>query len=431
MKEFIIEDKNPGRSYKRNHFERSQSPVGFRRDNLTIRSQNGENRENSNSKRTNINIKLEEYKDTSYQNTNNVGSDMSISKGSREVYVGNLPGGIDVAQLMKFINSEISDNCDIVYFGNPVVSAWINSDGKYAFCECKSIDIANHLLGLNNTLNLNGNLLRIGRPKINGISNINEIKSSSSISTNQLSQNLGIISPYFSNIPLIVSKKEPFLITRIKNFHNIEDIRESVSGRINISILDLIDYKRKYKIAICEVETSDIHSLGKLFEIFDSKINILNISEISENNKIIKFLNTTLLKKIKNIQVEEYIDYKNSRECFGIYSSLVIPNYPCRCIMLSRLLTFEEVTADFIDLIATDIKNECYKFGEVMKFKILRPEEVSCDTRLLDLHIGSVFVLYKTVEEAINAKLNLYKMRFLGRSVKVKYFSESRFLDIN
>ncbi|KAK6588167.1 splicing factor U2AF U2 snRNP auxiliary factor large subunit [Cryptosporidium xiaoi] len=421
----VIDNRNSCTSYKNNSFKKFEDLVELSKDSSLIRSQNRENAENSNSERSNFNINLGE---TFYKDLNNVNPGTSSSKTSREVYVGNLPSGINVAQLLEFINLSVSDNYDYTSLGNPVISAWINPDGKYAFCECRSIDIASNLLGLNNTLNLNGHFLKIGKPKISGISNISEIKSSSSISTNQLSQHLGIISPYFGNIPLMVSKKEIFLITKISNFYNIYSLRKSVKGRININILDLINYKEKYKIAICEVETSDVHSLERLFEVFGEKINILNLRDISENNKIIKFINTTLLNQIKNIQLNElHVDSTDSKEYLGIYSSLIIPNYPSRCIVLSKLLTFEEITTDNIGLITTDIKNECSKFGEIVNFEIPKPKKISQNIGKSDLQIGSVFILYNTVEDAINAKLNLFKMRFLGRNIRVKYLPESEF----
>ena len=48
--------------------------------------------------------------------------------------------------------------------GNPVVSAWISSDGHYAFVEFRTADEANHGFKLQ-AMNIQGSEIKIGRPK--------------------------------------------------------------------------------------------------------------------------------------------------------------------------------------------------------------------------------------------------------------------------
>lgn len=100
------------------------------------------------------------------------------NKLAREVYIGNLPPNTQIPALTEFINSSlrqlgtsqvVSTPClSVLGFTNPlgsVVTAWVSTDGKYAFIEFRSIEettaALNHLGGVNYC----GMPLRIGRPK--------------------------------------------------------------------------------------------------------------------------------------------------------------------------------------------------------------------------------------------------------------------------
>lgn len=81
-------------------------------------------------------------------------------------YIGNLPPGITVPQLIEFVNAAmkqlgIAKDPSM----NSVVSAWISTDGHYAFCELRTLDEANNALVYMNGLAVGAFSLKVGRPK--------------------------------------------------------------------------------------------------------------------------------------------------------------------------------------------------------------------------------------------------------------------------
>ncbi|CUV06593.1 unnamed protein product [Cryptosporidium hominis] len=353
------------------------------------------------------------------------------SKPLREVYVGNLPQGITVAELLEYINRSIIKNSVSHTHGNPVVSAWINSDGKYAFCECRSIEEANALLRLNNLLSFKGNLLRIGKPKVSE-NIIGDQPSNNSTLINQISQSTAIISPYFNNIPLVLKKKETILITGINKKFVLEDIKEMFSIK-NIEILELIDYRNKYKIAICEGDlNTDI--TDKVVNKLGTEIKILRMK--SCNSKVIHAVNNHL--KNMSCIVRESNKLLLKREKFNNIQnknviSLLLPQKPCRCILLSNILAVEELLIpSTYSSIHKEIHEKCLKYGEIYKTTIPIPERaLSSKDQFNDPYFGRAFIFFYNVESAIKAKLDLFRMRFLGRNIKISYYCEHEFLNGN
>uniref|UniRef100_A0A7S0ZSJ5 RRM domain-containing protein n=1 Tax=Noctiluca scintillans TaxID=2966 RepID=A0A7S0ZSJ5_NOCSC len=86
------------------------------------------------------------------------------TKGSRELYVGNLPGGITTPQLVQFLNQV----CQAVKVnslpGEPVVGATMGGGGLFAFVEFRTAEEAANGLRVNG-VELLGCQLKIGRPK--------------------------------------------------------------------------------------------------------------------------------------------------------------------------------------------------------------------------------------------------------------------------
>ena len=82
------------------------------------------------------------------------------AKIDRKLYFGNLPTGITQRMLIDCVNDAMLSLNIIEEPGNPVVSAWISSDGHYAFVEFRTAEEANHGFKLNqmkNGIRLNEN----------------------------------------------------------------------------------------------------------------------------------------------------------------------------------------------------------------------------------------------------------------------------------
>jgi len=92
---------------------------------------------------------------------------LSCPKCQREIYLGNIPPGINVPQLIEIVNSALIMIKANTQPGGPIVSCWISNDGHYAFAEFRSIEEANNSFQLNN-IAICGSQLKVGRPKKQG-----------------------------------------------------------------------------------------------------------------------------------------------------------------------------------------------------------------------------------------------------------------------
>lgn len=358
-------------------------------------------------------------------------SDSIASKSLREVYVGNLPQGLTVSELLEYINRSMVNNDALPVHGNPVISAWINYDGKYAFCECRSIEDANTLLKLNNLLTLRGNLLRVGKPKVSD--NITgDQPTNNSAFVNQITQATNIISPYFNNIPLIL-KKETILITGINKSFGLEDVKKTFSDNKKVEVLELLDHRNRYKVAICEVD-SNINLTDKIVNKLGTEIHIIKMKNF--NSKIVHTVNDHLKSMVtKTLEDDKLIARaETSKICQNItIRNLLLPQKPCRCILLSKILMVEEILIPTTySSIHEEIHEKCSSYGEIYKTIIPKPEGSFLNRdQHIDPYFGRAFIFFLNVESAIKAMVDLYNMRFLGRNVKISYYSEREFLKGN
>jgi splicing factor U2AF 65 kDa subunit len=61
-------------------------------------------------------------------------------KHDRQLYIGNLPPNIQNSRLVEMLNLALLVMKCNTKPGLPVISAWISSDGHYAFVEFRSIE---------------------------------------------------------------------------------------------------------------------------------------------------------------------------------------------------------------------------------------------------------------------------------------------------
>jgi len=86
------------------------------------------------------------------------------TKAMRELYVGNLPGGITAAQLCQFLN-QVAQAVKVNSLpGEPILSSTMGGGGLFAFVEFRTAEEAGNGLRLNG-VELLGSQLKIGRPK--------------------------------------------------------------------------------------------------------------------------------------------------------------------------------------------------------------------------------------------------------------------------
>merc|ERR1719293_338028 len=86
------------------------------------------------------------------------------TKAMRELYVGNLPAGINASQLVQFLN-QVGQAVKVNSLpGDPVLSATLGGGGLFAFVEFRTAEESANGLRLNG-VELLGCQLKIGRPK--------------------------------------------------------------------------------------------------------------------------------------------------------------------------------------------------------------------------------------------------------------------------
>ena len=87
-------------------------------------------------------------------------------KHERQLYVGNLPLGINPNQLVILLNKTLLIMKKYCYLpGLPVLSAWIAQDGHYGFVEFRNaVEMENALVCLGQMSVLN-NPLKVGKTK--------------------------------------------------------------------------------------------------------------------------------------------------------------------------------------------------------------------------------------------------------------------------
>ncbi len=89
-----------------------------------------------------------------------------VSLPARELFVGNLPVGVLVQQLVEFLGAALEQMKLTTQPGNPVVQPWLSPDGSFALVEFRSLEEANNALALNNlAVGGTNSKLRVGRPK--------------------------------------------------------------------------------------------------------------------------------------------------------------------------------------------------------------------------------------------------------------------------
>ena len=66
------------------------------------------------------------------------GASTDASKLARELYIGNLPAGVQASQVQEFLGAAMTQLGFCRQPGNPIANAWLSSDNNYAFAEFRT-----------------------------------------------------------------------------------------------------------------------------------------------------------------------------------------------------------------------------------------------------------------------------------------------------
>jgi len=310
------------------------------------------------------------------------------SKVDRQLYIGNVPSGIDVPGLMGFLNQRMAGLGANMFEGGPIVSAWISGEGKqtrYAFVEFRTIEDADLGFGLNNTM-LMGHTLKIGRPRNYGTQRqANEgnddrgRRELGSHSSGNISYNQSDLSKMIQGAPGLAN---PTPNENTVEVHGVpEEFREA-------EVTELFSLFGKV--------------LGTVFK--EKKTFFVTYSHYQECEKAL------LVKEFKG-------------DDFDIAIKEGPHSRPSTAILLKNMMTNDMLgdSEEFEDALL-DIKQECESYGRVVHIVIPRAKDVQHPEGT-----GGVFVKFEGKDGASRALKDLNGRRFDGNIIEGQYYPEDLF----
>lgn len=94
-----------------------------------------------------------------------VGEGGALTKPHRELYVGNIPPNTTVPQLADFLNAVMKQLGLTTSTTGCIITAWVSTDGHYAFVEFRTVEETLAALQYLNGLQVGAHILKVGRPK--------------------------------------------------------------------------------------------------------------------------------------------------------------------------------------------------------------------------------------------------------------------------
>ena len=321
------------------------------------------------------------------------------AKVDRKLYVGNLPPDIKPKELVDYVNHALQKVSTQFSSPDPVLSAWISSDGHYAFIEFKNPEEANQGFALNN-ISIHGYSLKVGRPNTyNGVfSSMNLLKSSA------LMMGDSMLNPE-------------------KHAQNVLDAEEELFDPLGEKkmIKEEEEVKKPPKIEEPKIEEEG-NVKEKEFTPVLTKMGVLNVTTGGKMNPIMGGTVNSMVYKIE---------------------------LPSKILVLKDIIQYEYVAYedDFEDLVS-DIKKEMTKYGMVVNIKIphykflLRKEEDEekkvleegdIDLKVIKANLppkvgfGNAYVEFVSMEEAKAARKELIGRKYGENFVDVWYHNEEKF----
>lgn len=308
----------------------------------------------------------------------------NMTRVARQLYIGNLPGGIQVPQIVAFLNEMMLALNLNTQAGAPVIGGRI-SLGGFGFVEFRSMEEATNGMKLNGCDFL-GCTLKINRPKhyvdqASGAANPNDTAA-------QTSKMLAIASGEqmpekycLCHIPVTVTEeKARSLLTAFGELRQFQLIVNDEGVSSGCATFEFMQYssEKTAKRALVDIKIGD--------------------------------------RKLEICKPEEAITKGYLKMDGG--AGLNKPILPSRCLFLANIVQPADLEDDQeYDEIFEDIKIEASNYGEVEDVKIPREGD----------GMGFVFIQMDHIESASRVKKNLSGRKFGEHEVEVNYFSEKMF----
>lgn len=279
-----------------------------------------------------------------------------LTQMARRIYVGNLAATQNNTE--SSLKSFFTEICPMVGITrkNPVVSVWVSPEKTFCFVEFKCVrDSDTAIQNMQSFRTPNGRELRVGRPK------------------------------HYKEVP--------------------EFMKDFILGEKIPKIPRDFDIEGVYRVRQLEQAAKPVDSSRpfQYFHDFGDRNNHNN-----SNNEETEADRRYLDKRIRQLPLP-------GKGSFQAQTSN--PDATRVIVLENRLFVTELASENSHRSLVSEIKQECKKFGSVLKVKV--PNKGRSE--------GCVFVKYKSIDFAVKAKEGINDKLFSGRQIKVAFFDEDRF----
>ncbi len=383
------------------------------------------------------------------------------SKHERQLYVGNLPPGLNGPQVTDLLNRALIKMNAVAQPGEPIVNSWVSSEGRFAFVEFRSPEDVQKAFVLSN-VSIMGYPIKVGKSRMNReASGAGGPNGGSDRGPNggPQGQHMGggpgqpqrvvgtkvgnILLPYIPRPqgPAAPPKTVGEMTAQIIGYKTLEklqvgnlplhyakeDIERLMSIFGKVARVDLIaDPKLKKFNGQCFIEyTNDLDlqraATGAMgLHVADSILETkkVPVSQTSE---------TVALSALMQSKTSELASNpEKASQLIGISPSLknVLESHPSRVVKLKNLVNVAELFDNtYYEDLMEDIQEESQQHGQLVAIEVPRPTITGGQVP----GMGAVFIEYQTVEQAMSARQMLNGKKFSGKVVEAVFYPEDSF----
>jgi len=338
-----------------------------------------------------------------------------IEKNPLAVAIGNIPYGVSKNELLTYFTTLITSlKPDIA---NPIRNIEIGATNNFAIMDLDSKEMRDYVLELEN-LEFKGYKLAI--QKVKGFFNkIYDAEAEGrdpfgNISTNALNEETKL---YVGGLPLYLKDEDIRKLCEafgfLKNFNLVKDNEGNHKGYCFVEYLDPKSTDKALK------------GLEGL-EIGDRKIRAQKATTITAPKLAVQQTAASGAKPT-NASGSFLLGFPNISD-LSVQSMLNTPfaaKTPSTVVQISNLCTIEDLLEDdFYNDLMEDIKEEAEKFGPVEEVVIPRPDP---KTGIVGPSVGKVFIKYKLLIPAKQARHRLSGRTYNRRTVLTAFYPEDKF----
>ncbi|KAJ3169575.1 hypothetical protein HDU88_000766 [Geranomyces variabilis] len=325
-------------------------------------------------------------------------SSASLARQARRLYVGNIPFGVQEDGLMQFFNSTMSQLNITSSAGNPCIAVQINQEKNYAFAEFRSPEEATAAMAFDG-ISFAGQSLKLRRPKDYQPPAGGEVSGPPAIHVP------GVVS---TNVPDSPNK---IFVGGLPPFLNDAQVMELLQSFGELRAFNLVKdgmTGTSKGFAFCEYVDPSLT---------ETACQGLNGMELGDKKLVVQRASVGAAKLgMPGFPMPSYMAPPQLLPTAG-------PVEPTTVILLLNMVSADELVndQDYEELVE-DIRDECTKFGNVLKLTIPRPiegQEVA--------GVEKIFVQYENIEQSGLALRSLAGRKFAERTVVAAYYDEEKY----